>query len=356
MSASRHAAACAGIIVTFAFALAVAASLAAAQSFDCNSGSVLVPPGDYGAITIDTGATACGSVTIADVAAVSIVINASSAGAINVTGAIAITRLTCRPAATVCVEFASAVVAADSITLRGATYNSTIVLSSLAEAIVLSFQGAVSGVHSLEVSDVDMRVNATSTGGVVSCFLTYFASSATVVSALTWRDTTLVADLKASSTVFVATAWFQGAVFGTNATTLTWDGVSQRVVATSSSGVVLTSVAGFLAFVTGVSALTWRNTTVVADLKALSTVFVATTWFQAALFGADATSLSWDGVSQRVNATSSGLRGDDVFRLTSAVRARPSPHVALGLLYRNSCAFSDWIARLDCCVAATRNV
>ncbi len=118
----------------------VAAPLVAAQNFDCSYGSVVVPPGDYGAITIDTGATACGSVTIADVAADSMRISASGGGGINVTGAIAITRLTCKPAAMVCVEFASAVVAADSITLRGATYNSTIVANGQVDAMLVRFR------------------------------------------------------------------------------------------------------------------------------------------------------------------------------------------------------------------------
>ncbi len=191
--------------------VAVAASLAAAQNFDCSSGSVVVPPGDYGAITIDTGATACGSVTIADVAADSITISAVGGGGINVVGAIAITRLTCKPAARVCVDFTSTVVAADSITLRGATYNSIIVASGHMDAIFVHFQGAVSGVRSLELSDVDMRVNATSNGGDVRSFLTQFVAPVTSVSALAWRNTTLVATLSALR-VLVAIAWFDGPV------------------------------------------------------------------------------------------------------------------------------------------------
>jgi hypothetical protein len=185
------------------FALSVAASFAAAQRFDCRSGSIVVPPGDYGAIIIDIGATACGSVTIADVAADSIVIF-SSGGSINVTGAIAITRLTCKPAASICVEFASAVVAADSITLRGATYNSSIVASGSVDAMLLRFQGAVSDVRLIVFEDVDMRVSATSTGADASCFSALFSFSVTEVGALEWRNTTMIASLTAASYVQVA--------------------------------------------------------------------------------------------------------------------------------------------------------
>jgi hypothetical protein len=199
--------------VLIAAVFCAVASVAAAQSFDCSGGAIVVPPGDYGAITIDTGATACGSVTIADVVANNITIYASGGGGINVAGAIAITRLTCKPAARVCVDFQSTTVTADSITLRSATYDSTIVASETVNAIVLRIQGAVSSVRSIEVADVDMRVEATSTGGVVQSFLVQFSSMVTGVGALAWRNTTLAATLSASSTV-VATAWFSGADVG----------------------------------------------------------------------------------------------------------------------------------------------
>jgi hypothetical protein len=366
------------LVACLILTLCVATSLAAAQSFDCSSGSVVVPPGDYGAITIDTGATACASITIADVAANHITMYVSSGRGINVTGAVAITRLTCKPAATVCVEFASTVVAADSITLRGASYNSTIVSSAVAEATLLVFRNSVAGVRSVEVADVDMRlhaaslgdftyafmtrfassvnavgagawtwrnttfiatltgptdvyletvvfggefsgssattlawdgvlqrVSATSTGGVVGCFVTRFVSSVTGVSALEWRNTALGATLTANVSISTATAWIGGALTGTNATTLTWDGISQRVNATSTGGHVQCYM-GFLASITGVSALEWRNTTLVATLTASSSLETATTWFNGALSGTNATSLTWEGVSQRVNASATG--------------------------------------------------
>jgi hypothetical protein len=295
----RRAVACTFALVV---AFAVAASLVVAQTllFDCGGGAVFVPPGDYGAITIDTGATACGSVTVEDVAADSITISAS--GGVNVVGAIAITRLTCKPAATVCVDFTSAVVAAESITLRGATYNSTIVASGTVHAVLLRFSSAVAGVPLIEVSDVDMNANATSTDNFVRAYLTRFVSPVTSVGALAWRNTTLVATITAAGLASAATSWFDDAFSGTNATTLSWDGVSQRVNATSSSAAAQCIVTNFASTVSDVSALAWRNTTIDATLVNSGAVLVAGARFGGNL--SNVAALTWGNVSISASATS----------------------------------------------------
>jgi hypothetical protein len=203
--------------------------------------------------------------------------------------------------------FSSTVTDVGALTWRNTTLNANVTASSAARLALAWFTDAFVGANATTLmwDGVSQHVTATATGGGIDVYVTFFDASVVGVSAATWRNTTLVASLAAASFADSAISWFNSALSGTNATTLTWDGVSQCVTATSSGGGVH-AVVTFFSSAAGVSALAWRSTMLDAAVSASSFSRVASVWFNGALVAANATTLTWNGVTQRVNATSTG--------------------------------------------------